>query len=64
MNSDPWLRVHMHLNVKGFNNNHTSLKISNFFATLHQKKTWYWLFCIEYENYMMSHYIEEVNAIK
>ena len=38
---------------------------SNFFATLYRKKKlWYWPFCIECENNMMSHYIEEVHAIK
>ena len=55
--------VHMHFNVKGF-------KIitlhSNFHTFLQHftKKTWYWLFSIEYETNMMSHYIEEVHAIK
>jgi hypothetical protein len=29
--------VHMHFNAKGLQKNHTSLKISNFFATLHKK---------------------------
>jgi len=57
--------VYMHSNVKGF-------KIitlhSNFqFFFLHHftpKKTWYWLFCIEYQNNMMSHYIEKLYALK
>ena len=39
---------------------------SNFQTLLQhfQKKTWYWPFCIEYENNMISHYIKEVHAIK
>jgi hypothetical protein len=28
-----------------------------------KKWTWYWLFCIEYGNSMMSQYIEEVHAM-
>ena len=44
---------------EGLQNKHTLLKFSNFFATLHKKKPWYVLFCIEYENNMMSHYIEK-----
>ena len=52
------------LQCEGLQNNHTSLRLSNFFATLHQINTWYWLFCIEYKNSMMSHYIEEVHAIE
>ena len=39
---------------------------SNFFLQHFTKKnqTSYWLFCIEYENNMISHYFEEVYAIK
>ena len=54
---------------EGLQNNHTSLKLSNFFATLHtnQKnfiKTWYWPFCAEYENNMISYYIEKSTCNK
>jgi hypothetical protein len=56
--------VHMHFDVRSFKNNHTSLKLSNFLATLHKRKTWYWSFCIECERSMMFHYIEEVHALQ
>ena len=56
--------VHMQFNVKWLQNNHTSLNLSKKIATLHWKETWYWPFCIEYENNLMSHYIEEVHGIE
>ena len=59
------------LNVKwNLSNIDTGLKTmtlySNFQAFLQHftKETWHWPFCIEYENSMTSHYIEEVHAIK
>jgi hypothetical protein len=56
--------VHVQFQWEGLQNNHITLKRSNFFATLHQRLTWYWPFCIDYETDMMSHYIEEVCALK
>ena len=37
-------------------------QLSNYFATLHEK-TWYWPFCIEYENNMISHTFREEPAV-
>ena len=55
--------VYMQFNVKGFK----IITLHSNFQTFLQhftKKIWYWSFCIEYENNMMSHHIEEVLAIK
>ena len=51
------------IRCEGRQNNHTSLKLSNIFATL-QFFCLCWPSCIDYENNMMSHYIEEIHAIK
>ena len=65
-----WILPHAAVSLKcahafhceeGLQNDHTSLKLSNFFATLHKqnkKNTWYWPLCIECEKNMMSHYID------
>ena len=49
---------------EGLQNNHTSLKLSENNLQHSTKKTWYWSFYIEYENTMMSRYIERVHAVK
>ena len=52
-------------NVKGFKiiTLHSNFQTFFFFCNTSQKN-WYWPLCIEYENNMKSHYIEEVHGIK
>jgi hypothetical protein len=49
---------------EGFQNSHTSLKLSDVLATLHSKKLEIGHIVMNMKNDMMSHYIEEVHAIK
>ena len=56
--------VHMHFDVKGFKMITLHSNFQTYLQPFTNKTTWNWPFRIEYENNMMSHYIEEVHAIK
>ena len=57
--------LYMHFNVKGFKIFTLHSNFQTFFCnTSFSFYFWYWLFCIEYEHNVMSHYIEEVHATK
>ena len=56
--------IHMYFNVKGFKIIILHSNFQTFLKHFTKKETWYWPFCIEHDNNMMSHYIEEIHAIK
>ena len=59
-----WSVQYMHFGVKGFEIITLHSNFQTFLQHFTQKKPWYGPFCIKYENNLISHYIEEVHAIK